>query len=240
MKNVHCKNIVRKGEGMTRFAKKYLVLSVVTCFFFYSITGCGSSTAVVHPLDKYNEKPYSDEATFYANKDDAYKATVLALQQSGYVITLSDAQTGLINGEKSGSSILPEEHKQISKDSANDVGAGEILIGILGILLIVGLIAMLTSDSNNETQSNSNTTTSTTTTTVVSSSHEKITSYKYIVTVNTTALTDSTSQLQLSAVRQVIENGSVTNSSKFENKYLNYGIFDAVQAQLNGVREKID
>ncbi len=222
---------------MERFTMKGLVLSVAVCFFFYSISGCGSSTLATKHLDKYDEKAYSESATFYASKDDAYKATVLALQQRGYVVTLSDAQTGLINGESSGSSIIPEEQKQISKDTSNEVGAGEIIIGILGIILIVGLIAMLTSDSNKKEESNSNTTsTTTTTTTVVSSAPEKITSYKYIVTINTTALSDSTSELQLSAVRQVIENGSVTNSAKFENKYLNYGIFDAVQEQLDRVK----
>jgi hypothetical protein len=218
---------------MERFTMKGLVLSVAICFFFYSITGCGSSNIATKHLDKYDEKPYSDAATFYAGKVDAYKATVLALQQRGYVVTLSDAQTGLINGEISGSSIIPEEQKQISKDTSNDVGAGEIIIGILGIILIVGLIAMLTSDSNKKEDSNSNTTSTTTTTTVVTSAPEKVTSYKYIVTINTTALSDSTSELQLSAVRQVIENGSITNSAKFENKYLNYGIFDAVQEQLD-------
>ena len=218
---------------MERFNIKSLALAVAVCFFFYSMTGCGSSNVATKHLDQYNEKTYTDEATFFANKDDVYKATVLALQQRGYVVTLSDAQTGLINGEVSGSTILPEEQKQITSNTSNDIGAGEIIIMILGFILIVGLIAMLTSDSSKDKESNSNTTSTTTTTTVVANSPEKITSFKYVITLNTAALNDTSSQLQVSAVRMMIENGSVTNSSKFENKYLNYGLFDAVQEQLD-------
>ena len=59
-----------------------------------------------------------------------------------------------------------------------------------------------------------------------------VTSYRYIVTLSTTALSDTSTQIQVSTVRMSLANGSVVQSDKMENKYLNYSVFEGVQERL--------
>lgn len=219
---------------MQWFHIKSVTLTVALCFLFYSIVGCGGSNETTRHLDKYDDSPYRDVMTVSVSKEVAYRAVIASMQQRGYVVTLSDPQTGLVNTEINSSRILPEEQKllQVPKQGPS---VGKVLLVILSIVLVFGIVLLLVGSSSDKSKDDRSSAAPTTGsgTTYVSSEPAKTTSYKYIVTLNTSALTDSSTQIQISAVRMELENGSVKNSGKFESKYLNYSIFDALYEQLN-------
>ena len=216
---------------MKRFNMKIVTLSVAVCYFFYSIIGCGSSTDATKHLDKYDALAYQDVTKVDVPKDVAYRAAILSLQQRGYVVTLSDPQTGLINTEINSPDIIPEEQKANQAPTTKGSSAGSILLMILSIILIFGLVLLLLGPSDDKSKDEKSSTSSSVH--PGSSAPTKTTSYRYIVTLTMAALTDSTTELQISTVRMRLENGSVTESARFENKYLNYSIFDALYDQLS-------
>ena len=214
---------------MEWFNMKSVAVFVAVCFFFYSIFGCGSSNETTRHLDKYDTLPYQDVTTVDVPQGVAYRAAILSLQQRGYVVTLSDPQTGLINTEINSPDIIPEEQKATQAATTEDSSVGTILLGILSIILIFGIVLWLVASSDEESEDDSSSTASN----VHAGEPKKTTSYRYILTLTTTALTDSSTEIQMSAVKMTLENGSVIHSAKFENKYLNYSVFDGLYDQLS-------
>lgn len=209
---------------------KKLVPIILASFVLYTTAGCGSSQSTQH-LDKYDDRPYVDIATYSFSKDQVYKAAVIALQQRGYVVTLSDPQTGLINGELQNPIVIPEEQK--AAEQSGKPSPASILIAILGVIFLFGIIAWLANSSDSSDSSSENN---------QRDRHRepydpppaetKTLSYRYIVTLNLAPYAMDSTEVILSAVRTELENGSVASSGRIENKYLNYSIFEAIQAQL--------
>jgi len=269
---------------------KGVTIAVIYFFAFYAICGCSSTKQSTTYLDKYDTKPYTGAITVKASEDVAYKTAIVSLEKRGYILTLSDPQTGVANLELSTSTKLPEEEKQIQ---ANDSGpsAGTIILYALAIVLVVGIIILLLSSSDDskdkDKDKNKDNNTEYRKGRIDSghpsepSSH-KITppphheetgrhehheyrdrdhwhddmlywdlfvnpflvsappppppgpSYRYVVTVNTTPLSDSTTQIALETTRVDMVGGSITKTEHFENKYLNCSVFDAIEEQLAG------
>ena len=215
---------------MNRFSMKRVTLSVAVWYFLYSIIGCGSSHEATKHLDKYDALPYRDVTTVAVSKDVAYRAAILSLQQRGYVVTLSDPQTGLINAEINSASVLPEEEKADQAAATKGSSVGSVLLFILSIVLVFGIVLLLLGSSDKK--SNDDSSSSSSGLQMNSGESAKTTSYRYILTLTTTALADSATEVQISSVRMVLENVGVMRSAKFENKYLNYSVFDALYDQL--------
>ena len=203
---------------------------VLASFILYSASGCGPSQSTRH-LDKYDDRAYADIATFSFSKDRVYQSAIIALQQKGYVVTLSDPQTGLINGEIQNSIVIPEEQK--AAEQSEKPSAGSILIAILGVIFLFGIIAWLVNSSDSSNSSGENDKRERHREPYYSPAEEtKILSYRYIVTLNLAPLGMDSTEVVISAVRTELENGSVASSGRIENKYLNYSIFEAIQARL--------
>ena len=255
---------------------KSVTLAVTICFAFYSIVGCSSAERTTKYLDKYDSMPYKDAITVHASKDVAYKAAIVSLQNRGYILTLSDPQTGIANLELNSPTKLPEEEKQSEVD--NSLSAGTVVLIVLACVLVVGLIVLIANASSDDdskdkktesskntaarnggdkrTQTgNANTNTGNQNTgrnnfsgghherhnwnpyvypfvdlAVANPSPEP--SYLYVVTLNTTSLNESTTEVKLSTVRLDLEDGEIMNSTRFENKYLNYSIFDGIGKEV--------
>jgi hypothetical protein len=219
---------------MNRCSMKRVTLSVAVWYFLYSIIGCGSSHDATKHLDKYDALAYRDVTTVAVSKEVAYRAAILSLQQRGYVVTLSDPQTGLINAEINSASILPEEQKADQAAATKGPSVGSVVLFILSIVLVFGIVLLLLGSSDNKSKDDSSSSSSGLQ--INSGEPSKTSSYRYILTLTTTAVADSATELQLSSVRMVLENGGVISSTKFENKYLNYSVFDALYDQL-GLRK---
>jgi len=204
--------------------KKGLTFVVLISFLVYSLFGCSTEPSTKH-LDKYDDRVFADLAMYQSSRDSVYRAAVFGLQQKGYVITLSDPQTGLISGEVQSAQPLAEELKaaKMSEEPSN----GNILIAILGIVFLFGIIAWLAS-SNKEKEKRSRNEPPY----ADAPTGTKILSYKYVVSLTLAAVDSASAEVRISAIRTSFENGSVTGSGLMENKYLNYVIFEAIQRQL--------
>jgi hypothetical protein len=215
---------------MKRLDKKALTLIVTFCFTLYSVIGCSSSVRSTEHLDKYDDLPYVNFTTVDVPRDIAYRAAILSLQHQGYVVTLSDPQTGLINCEINGASVIPEEQKAGQATTTQESSFGSVLLVILSIILIFGIVLLLVGSSDDPSGDNAEQ--GTAGVQGGSSEPSKTTSYRYVVTLHTTSVTDSSTEVQVSATRMVLENGAIVHSAAFENKYLNYSVFDAIYDQL--------
>ncbi len=199
-------------------------------FSFILYAGCGTTQPTQH-LDKYDGRPYADIATYPASKDDVHKATALALQQKGFVVTLSDPVTGLMNGELENPAIIPEEQK--SNEQYEKASTGDILLGILGIIFIFGIIGWLVGSSEDDSSEHNKREKERHREPYYSPPVEpKTSSYRYVVALTLTAYGTDSTEVAISAVRAQLENGSVVSSGRMENKYLNYSIFEAIQSRL--------
>ncbi|MBI3006131.1 MAG: hypothetical protein HYY49_12055 [Ignavibacteriales bacterium] len=208
-----------------------LIPFVFASFVVYVVSGCGTTQPTRH-LDKYDSRPFADIATYIFSMDDVHKAAVLALQQKGYIVTVSDPVTGLVNGELESPDILAEEQK--FEEQHEGPSAGTILLGILGIIFLFGIIAWLVSSTDDPSDS--------------TSEHEKrerhrepyysppdkekTASYRYVVSLTLSPYGMDSTEVVISAMRSKLENGGVVSSGRMENKYLNYSIFEGIQARI--------
>lgn len=213
--------------------KKSFTFLVLVSFLVYSTFGCSTEPSTKH-LDKYDDRVYADLATYQSSRESVYRAAILGLQQKGYVITLSDPQTGLMSGEVQSAQPIAEEFK--AEKMAEEPSGGNVLIAILGIVFLFGIIAWLASSSdtqeNKEEDKRSRT---------ESHYHEppaetKSMSYKYVVSLSLKTVDSVSTEVRISAVRTSFENGNVSGSGLLENKYLNYSVFEAIQRQLESAK----
>jgi hypothetical protein len=230
------------------------IIALTFSFTFYSIVGCSSAGQSTKYLDKYDSMPFEDAIVVKASVDAAYKASINVLQKRGYMLTLSDPKTGIANLELNSPRILPEDEK---KAQAEDKGltTGQIILIAVAVVLVVGIIYLIASssdDSKDKDKKDDNTKNnkndhphdnghhfvpplgpfvSPFADACVTAPSPKP-SFLYIVSVTTTALTDSTTEVYLSTERLDLQNGDVLNSQRFENKYLNYSIFDAIDNEF--------
>jgi len=268
-----------------KFPKIKSVTIAVTYFFaFYAICGCSSTRQTTSYLDKYDSMPYKTAITVNSSEDVAYKAAITTLQKHGYILTLSDPQTGVATLEQTTSTKLPEEDKKAQVDDSGP-SAGTIILYALAIVLIVGIIVILLASSGDDSKDKKKDTPTDYKTGRTDVGHpsqqptHKINDaphknepshrehhendvwhdhpgfigpffnpwfepapgappqnpgYRYIVTVNTNPLSDSTTEVSLATTREDLMNGWVTSSRQIENKYLNYSIFDGIGEQMRG------
>ncbi|MBI5464865.1 MAG: hypothetical protein HY966_07945 [Ignavibacteriales bacterium] len=211
---------------MRRFHFPKFTLWVAANVLLYAVAGCGSSSSTAH-LSKYDEQPYYDLLTFKSSKERAHKAAVLALQERGFRVTLSDPQTGLLTAQLNSSQLIEEDVRAAEKESSSKGGgfwAG--LLAILGIVFLVGLVS--SASGCNETKSTSSSKPRENTY-YTAPEQKAVVSYSYVVSMNATAVDSGSVRIQLSALRETITNGSVSDSRKMENKYLNYVLFESIQ-----------
>ncbi len=209
--------------------KKGLTFVVLISFLVYSLFGCSSEPSTKH-LDKYDDRVYADLATYQSSKESVYRAAVFGLQQKGYVLTLSDPQTGLISGEVQSAQPLAEEFK--AAKMSEEPSSGNVLIAILGIVFLFGIIGWLASSSGSNNDKEKEKRSRNEPPYRDAPTETKTLSYRYVVSLTVATVDSSSTEVRLSAVRTSYENGSVTGSGLIENKYLNYAIFEAIQRQV--------
>lgn len=209
-----------------------LTIVIASCFLLYAVAvpGCGSSTPSTGHLDQYDSLPYRDAFTFDDDAPRVYRAAIRALQQEGYVISLSDPQTGLISAELNSGQVIAEEVKDARPAESS---GSNVFWTIIGIIFLFGLIAMIVGSSE-ETDNDQREDRSRPPRHDPPYEHEdtKTVSFRYIVTLNAGATGDFSTEVRISAVRMQLENGGVVRSERMENKYLNYRLADLVRNEL--------
>ena len=214
---------------MRHFLLPRFTLFLAASLLLYTAVGCSGSGQSTKHLDQYDSLPYRDSFTVNAPPADAHKAALFALQQKGFVVTLSDPISGLITAEINGADRLAAEVKQEATDKKESRGTLEMILAAVGIIFLIGIIVAIFSSGSNETKPSSSQSGSTT---YVRQEAEPKKSYRYVVTLNTEMRDTLGTAIQFSAVRMYLANGSVQTTDRFANKYLNYELFDAIAAQL--------
>lgn len=208
-------------------------LAVACIFLLYTITfpGCGSSSPSTSHLDKYDELPYRDTFTLSGSGQTVFRATIRALQQEGYIVSLSDPQTGLINAELNSGQVLAEEVKALQTEESSGTS---LFWTIIGIVFLFGLIALIIgSDESEQEQKDERSRHRERDPSVdVTVEDSRTTSYRYVITINANPIDETSTEVQISAVRMQLENGGVVDSRRVENKYLNYRIVDRIEIGL--------
>lgn len=221
-----------KDHHMEWWNRKSLTIIVAASMLMYSAGGCENSNLVLKHLKKYASLPFADAATFGTTLETLHHAATLSLQRRGFTLATIDPGPGVLIAEMESPHIIPEEeveHPQRSKESS----VGSALLTFLGIVLVIGVVASLVSSPTKDDAESSETSRAADEEYQLESNSPTSVTYKYVVTLTTVALTDSTSDMRIEATKIELENGEVCSSSPFENKYLNYSIFDEVQKELD-------
>ena len=214
---------------MERFHIKSLTLFISVCVVLHSVTGCGSSNQAVNIYSQYDTHEFSEEQTFNAAKETVFTAALRALENRGYVLTLSDPVAGIMTAEHNTENILPEErqtleHQQYHEDHSN------AFLTFLGIILFVGILAKMISSSHEGSEDQS--------AGQKSCSQQNLPIHneyglRYTTTISLTTMSTTSTVARISVIKMELENGTVKNSFKLYNKYLNYFLFDEIHLQVN-------
>ncbi len=217
---------------MRRFPFRLFVLPTIAAYMLLALASCSGSGAASKEFRKYDSLPYADTFTLNASQEAVYRAAIETLQDRGAVITLSDPRTGLISAKINSSEMLPEDvyASKAAEDSESSGSSVMAVLGaILGVILFVLLLGWLSDgcSSDNSSGPTRHPTPSPT------SPPEPVTANKYVMSLNLSSTTAGLTDMKIFAIRQNVENGTVTSSQRLQNKYLNYSLRDAVEAALS-------
>lgn len=216
---------------MERFHIKSVAVIVAAFLFLHSVIGCGSSHQSVNIYSQYDALEYSEEITLSAGKESVFIAAIHALEDRGYIITLSDPVAGLLNAEYSSSNTLPEEQQALEHQAYQEDHA-KGFITFLGIILLVGLVAEVLSSPHHEQPEKQES----------CRQDEHLRNfrndygYRYVTTISAKEINKNASVVRVSVVKMEIEHGAVKNSFKLYNKYLNYSLFDDIKMNVSLAR----
>lgn len=204
---------------MMRYPHASAVYGTIAAFLLYSLTSCASSSTRATELEKYDAYEYADQATFNRPYAETYRAAVASLEEMGFTITLTDEGTGEIQGEAGTTALRPEETGFVVESEKEESGAGVFAAIVLVLLAIVMFFSGGDSDEATE---------------VVT--HEPLPKkvYVYVVALELQAVGTESTILTVGASRYDYEGDELVGSVSLENKYLNHGLFDRIEANLAG------
>lgn len=214
-------------------AKRYrhYVVPTVVAHMLFAFASCWGSGASTRYVGKYDGLPYVDTFQFQKSQETVYRAAIASLQDMGGVITLSDPRTGLINAELSSIEEF-ERSAAVPAESEKAEGSGGIMAGIgvvVGFLLFILFFAWLADGC----ESGETTSAPRPRPRPDPSPPEPVVASKYILSLTITQLDHDSAEMRVLAMQQTIENGTVTQTVRLQNKSLNYSLRDAVAGLLS-------
>ena len=209
--------------------KKQISCLLIFSIMLTTITGCAGSSNSTAYIKEFEGTSYKNREVYNYNKNEVFWATVDALKEKGYQVTLSDSNAGMLTAEYNSANLLPEEMAALSKNQAQATCAT-----ILGIVLVVGLFVVIIK-ALSSSSSSSSTYDSGCQNSESYNSESKVTSNKYQLTFSFMSLAEEQTEVSLSVIKSVVENGTTVNQNLLENKYLNNGIFKKIDEILNGL-----
>lgn len=206
----------------------FLVYATLIIFSVFSITGCSSSnhtTGTSEPLAPATK-------VFSAAKEEVQRAAIVSFQKIGYLVTDQRIGADIITAERFTSTPFAEESGSSSKESSPNP-----FLVFLSIILIFGLIFMIFDAASNSTSDSSATKKSD------EGEHhrdhaqyenggpETITSYKYVMTVHCTALSDTSTRVKPVITKITMRNGAPTDSRAVSSSALLNEFYAALQQE---------
>jgi hypothetical protein len=202
---------------------KAITYPLLFIFTLYSLTGCSGSESIRSP--RADQIIYRDNEQFLVNRDELYSVCLFVLLEKGYIIKLSDPETGLINAEFNSTSLIEE-------DADESIKQDNTCVNIISIVLLVGIIFLivsaLSSGSDNSAGGNECRSEDESFYTAESS----VSSYQYNLTLTIFSVNADTSGCSLVLIRSYIENGTVISQNSLMNKEFNYNFFNDIRNSL--------
>jgi hypothetical protein len=213
--------------------KPFLVYCTLVLFSVYSLTGCAASNQV--PVTSGPKAPASKIVT--VSKDEVQRAALVSLQKLGYLVTDQRTASGIITAERFSSSQFAEDDTSSVNGKAKNSSPNPFLV-FLSIILIFGLIfIIIDAASNSSSEEGKN------------KGHdndrddhhydhhddgpEPIASYKYVMTVRFTAVSDTAAQVRPVITKITMRNGAPTDSRAVESSHLLNEFYRALEKECN-------
>ncbi len=208
-----------------------IVVPTLVIHLLFGFTSCSGSGASTSHTSKYDSLPFADTFQFQATQKLAYRAAVTALQDMGAVITLSDPQTGLINAEMSSIEAFEKSARDSAAATNENSGGGVmaflgVIFGLLLFVLLLGWLAEGCSSTDSSSRPRHSPRPD-------PPAPEPVVAGRYMISLTMSHVGQATTDMRVLAMRQRIENGTVTETVRLQNKVLNYSIRDAVQGALD-------
>ena len=205
---------------MDRLRYPPVVVLTAAIFLAYSFFSCSTGSESTKDLEKYDSYDFADEATFNRPYDETYRAAVASLEDMGFVIATSDERAGEIQGEHEADELRPEERR----DAETTDDSGGPIVGILAAIAFAIVMLFVTPGCESEREDAS---------TSPMDENEPERTYIYVVTLSLRSSDPETTTVSLGTARFDYDDGELVRRVDLENKYLNHGLLDRVEAHLN-------
>jgi len=201
-------------------------------FSLYLFSGCAAPQQTQVTGEKQRAVNENLPVVFSYSKEDVYKASILAIQQKSFLITLSDPFTGIVSGEYASTSLLPEEEAALASQNSEFAST---CVTILGILLVVGLIYAIvkSNDSSSNNNSSNRNHEHESYDSDYSSSDSKVYSYKYTLSIYLTELDKERTEVRLQLIKMNLENGAVVSQTEMPNEMFNKHFYKLMENSLS-------
>ena len=183
-------------------------------------------------LDKYRDEPYVDTVVFGGKQAAIYHAAVGVFSARNYSLVEHDSTRGIVTGVVNSAELLAEDRFQMDEAAGKHKHGASGLEALVGIVLLVGLIAaVFTSGKSNDGDQSAEPDMQAT------GGEGKTCSYRYSITLSSKPVGMDSTEVEISTVRGYLEDGVEKSTTRLENKYLNYSIFDEIDEALKKAGE---
>lgn len=203
--------------------KRCIAFISLISFLTYTLIGCSGKESIYS--SPVSEIKFTNNQRYPVKKEKLYSECLLLLQERGYIIKLSDFETGLLSAEFSGGGLIGEDVKGSSEED-------NTCLNIISIILFVGFIFLIISSFNSNYES--------------SECDEYYyedeyydsygpvaASYQYNITLTIASVNKDTTECRLILIRSDAENGIIVSQRAVMNKYFNHSFFDELSKRLS-------
>ncbi len=213
--------------------RPFLVYVTLILFSVFSITGCSSSGAAAKNTPPGPPAPASKD--FSVSRDAAVKASSIALQKTGYLVTDQNITAGTITAERFTTSTFAVDDTSSVKSKASS--SPNPFLVFLSIILIFGLVFLIIDASSNSSSG----------TEKKPDQHDDVhhhydtdrdgtpaplLSYKYVMTVRFTAVSDTVTKAEPVITMISMNNGAPTNSEAVRSSTLLNEFYQGLKNEL--------
>ena len=213
--------------------KPFMVYCTFILFSIYSLSGCASSNQA--PVMSGPKAPSSK--IILTPKDDVQRAALISLQKLGYLVTDQRTASGIITAERFTSTQFAEDDTSSVNGRTKSSSPNPFLV-FLSIILIFGLVfIIIDAASNSSSEKGGKNDRDHDSGTHHYDHHddvpEPIISFKYVMTVRFTAVSDTATQVQPVITKVTMQNGASTNSRAVESSHLLNEFYRVLEKECN-------
>lgn len=213
--------------------RPFLVYVTLILFSVFSITGCSSTGAAGKNSPPGPPAPASKE--FSVSRDAAVKASSISLQKLGYLVTDQNITAGTITAERFTTSPFAVDDTSAVKSNASS--SPNPFLVFLSFILIFGLVFLIIDAASNpssgtEKKQDQHDDVHHHYNTERNGTPAPVLSYKYVMTVRFTAVSDTVTNAEPVITMISMRNGAPTNSAAVRSSTLLNEFYQGLKIEL--------